>query len=193
MSVPVFSAIGLPSAERRHHNQETTPIPPRRDASRRNQVLQVILCRWVALLFESTSTLSHANLAKSCPGFFRRAGSHGSMSAKMADATNAGAHPPLLRSSRLRNASTRRVGGTGAMRTVFPGGKMPPSTAGKDARRYETANTGLRRAFGCTFGTDGPLACLKWTLERRSKVPRHKSASGKTTLKFFPIYRWCNR
>lgn len=38
--------------------------------------------------------------------------------------------------------------------------------------------------IGCTFGTDGPSACLKWVFARSIKVPRQRSASGSTTLKF---------
>ncbi len=51
------------------------------------------------------------------------------------------------------------------------------------------ANSGFLAVFGCTSGTEGPLACLKCTFDRNNKVPRHISASGNTTLKFFPIYR----
>src|SRR5271170_5558509 len=37
---------------------------------------------------------------------------------------------------------------------------------------------------GCTFGTDGPCACAKASLERSGSVLQHKSANGSTTLKF---------
>ena len=37
---------------------------------------------------------------------------------------------------------------------------------------------------GWMLGTEGPVACAKWVFERAMKVPRHKSAIGKTTLKF---------
>jgi hypothetical protein len=46
------------------------------------------------------------------------------------------------------------------------------------------ASKGLK-FLGWTFGTDGPSACAKATFERNIIVPRHKSASGRTTLKFF--------
>ncbi len=39
-------------------------------------------------------------------------------------------------------------------------------------------------ARGCTSGTAGPRACLKCTGARSNSVPRDKSASGNTTLKF---------
>jgi hypothetical protein len=42
-------------------------------------------------------------------------------------------------------------------------------------------------SFGCTLGTDGPRAWAKATFERSNSVPRHKSASGRTTLKFLCI------
>jgi len=50
-------------------------------------------------------------------------------------------------------------------------------------------NSCFRGVFGCTSGTEGPLACLKCTFDRNSKVPRQRSANGQTTLKFFPMYR----
>ena len=37
---------------------------------------------------------------------------------------------------------------------------------------------------GCTSGTAGPRGWAKHTLERGSRVPNNKSASGSTTLKF---------
>lgn len=40
---------------------------------------------------------------------------------------------------------------------------------------------------GWTLGTEGPFAWAKAAFERSISVPRHKSASGRTTLKFLPI------
>src|SRR4051812_26489968 len=37
---------------------------------------------------------------------------------------------------------------------------------------------------GWTSGTDGPNACLNFTLDRSRRVPKQASASGNTTLKF---------
>jgi len=51
-------------------------------------------------------------------------------------------------------------------------------------RRYGPTARACCGAFGCTFGTEAPSACLKCTLERSSSVPRQRSASGNTTLKF---------
>jgi hypothetical protein len=41
--------------------------------------------------------------------------------------------------------------------------------------------------LGWTLGTDEPCGWAKATLERKSKVPRSKSAKGMTTLKFLPM------
>ncbi len=49
--------------------------------------------------------------------------------------------------------------------------------------RAERGSNGAQ-ASGCTLGTDGPSACLKWVLARAMKVPRQRSATGSTTLKF---------
>lgn len=59
-------------------------------------------------------------------------------------------------------------------------------SAGPKARTVQLrrlATAGLN--FGCTSGTDGPRACLKCVCDRNNRVPRIKSASGRTTLKFF--------
>lgn len=45
---------------------------------------------------------------------------------------------------------------------------------------FAPATLGL--IFGCTFGTAGPTAWLKWIFERNNNVPSNKSAKGRTTL-----------
>ncbi len=63
-----------------------------------------------------------------------------------------------------------------------PGPVKNPSLWGGRNALYKMVAGWVGGIFGCTFGTAGPLACLKCTLERSIKVPKHISARGKTTL-----------
>src|SRR5581483_10336605 len=98
-----------------------------------------------------------------------------------------------------------QTGQTGQSGCVTQGGmgsrKTPTSNVERHNLQLSTFNLQLeaeplqtatgsgfsRVSRGWTSGTEGPRACLKLTLDRSSSVPKQRSASGKTTLKFLPM------
>jgi hypothetical protein len=87
---------------------------------------------------------------------------------------------PVLLPAPDRLAALRAVD---AMRRNASKVFIPPKLTADET----AASRDLRDAqadFGCTSGTEGPVACMKRIFARSIRVPRQKSARGSTTLKF---------